>query len=143
MLQVFIYLWIHIFVPFVASFPTISCWYLSQCADGICLITNLYLHPFGCSISLNLLPVFVSLNSGQILVFGERSMRALVSWQTTQTDQSSENDQIHFDLLDHFKISSISRPNIFVNKFLIYMLECFGLTTTKNMSILRDHFVVV
>ena len=128
---------------FFASFPTISCWYLHQYADSICLVMNLYLHPFGCSISLNLLPVFVSLNSGQILVFGEQSMRALVSWQTTQTDQSSENDQIRIDLLDHFKISSISRPGIFVNKFFIFMYVCFGLTTTKNMSILRDHFVVV
>ena len=65
---------------------------------GICFIMNLYLHPHGCSISLNLLQV----NSGQILVFGEQSMQALVSWQILQNDQSSENDQIHFDLLDNF-----------------------------------------
>ena len=103
------------------------------------------LFPYFC---LQYFPLFVTgiclpLNSRQILVFGERSMRALVSWQTTQTDQSSENDQIHLDLLDHFNISSISRPNIFANKFLIYVYVCFGLTKTKNMSILRDHFVVV
>ena len=65
---------------------------------GICLIMNPYLHPYGCSISLNLQQV----NSGQILVFGEQSMQALVSWQILQDDQSSENDQIHFNLLDNF-----------------------------------------
>ena len=43
--------------------------------------------PYFC---LQYFPLFVTgiclpLNSRQILVFGERSMRALVSWQTTQT----------------------------------------------------------
>ena len=57
------------------------------------LLPKMYFHTFGCSISPYLLPVFVSLNSGQILVFGERSMRALVSWQTTQTGQSRKNQK--------------------------------------------------